>query len=486
LALSVRHPRAGWQRTSLESAAPAESPAVVRTTLDLDLSRRTHAFLEELTAKHNAGLAMAVVLDLKTRDVLALEWVDPYEFHAFAPLVHQFTPGSTFKLVTMGAALDGGYVRPETVFDVGSGGVWTLYNNPDGTGRRRVIHEAEGFASGLQTAAQCLARSSNSGMVQIGLRVPVERWKSFTAALGYGTPAMPGLLASWMANPKGQIGEAPNDGKEWAKLRSHTSVSFGDSISTNLLQHAQALAALIGGGEFLPLNLVAELELNGQRYAPVPPAPERVVSAQTSERLRAMMRLGAEHGTGKDLERPRGLELMTKTGTTHKLFGDVCWHRFGQRWNEARAEQEAAREAGREPKPFDSGKVHRELRGQFRGNRPCYVSSIAVAGRAPGSDREVLVLVVVDDPHGKDRFGSKVAGPTAVNILCAALGWEAPQLNGAPRSPAGLVLSDSQVLALDAEPWAAAPDDAYQPWWQDAGVLEATLDAAQTQSGGVR
>jgi hypothetical protein len=459
LALSVRNPRAGWQRSTLESARPAQAPALVRTTLDLELSRRVHELLSAMVEQHQVGLGMAVVLDLATRDILALEWVDPFEFHAFAPLVHQFTPGSTFKVVTMAAALEGGHVRPEEVFELSYQGHFTIWAGEPGQSRRRTIREAEGFAKGPNTAAMCLARSSNEGMVKIGLRVPVERWKSFTAELGYGRPALPGLLADWMANPRGQIGEAPNDGKEWARLRSHASVSFGDSISTNLLQHAQALASLTGGGQFLPLNLLREVELSGQRYAPRPPEPRRVISERTSQQLRTMMRLGAEEGTAKRVPRPRGLDLMTKTGTTQKLFGDVCWHNFGRAWQRARERGE----------PFESGRVHKQLRGQFRSNRPCYVSSMVAVGRAPGSEREILVLVVADDPHGPKRFGSEVAGPTAVQILCAALGFEPPRENAAPRAAAGLVLSDSPIQAIDSEPWAVTPARAETPWPEGEG-----------------
>lgn len=390
-------------------------PAEVVATLDVELQLALGGALEGVVEQHEASLAMGVVVDLQSREVLALDWRSPYRVTAFPPLQFGFTPGSTFKLVTAALALDAGVIRPDDVFDVGHGSHVVRETTSSGRVRTRTVHEAEGFASGRITAAECLAHSSNAGMVQIGHRVTVETWKSKTAELGYGAPACPELLASGLSNRAGRVGESEASGGDpWGLRRSHTSVSFGDSVTTTLLQHAQALATLLDDGCFRPLRFARAWQVDGM-LQPIPAQQgRRVVSPEVPAQLRAMMRLGAAVGTGKSLERPEALVLHSKTGTTEKLAADVCSHKYWGAYTRALEQGEV----------FDDSAERRRLRGDFAPRRACYVSSICVMAASPTDGRPLMVLLVVDDPHGRDRFGSKVAGPAAVEVLCRALGLE--------------------------------------------------------------
>ncbi|MEO0653065.1 MAG: penicillin-binding transpeptidase domain-containing protein, partial [Planctomycetota bacterium] len=321
--LLLRPRRPGEPRDYFMHRENGLDPAIVESTLDLDLQRRLGAALGDLLEEQQAALAMAVVLDLESREVLALDWAAKYASIAFPPLQHTFTPGSTFKLVTAGLALELGKVRADEVFDVGQGEYVVRDRRPSGRVRTRTVHEAEGYARGRITAAQCVARSSNAGMVQIGHRISVDQWKSMTGLLGYGTPAADGLIARGLSNAAGRVGELKRDSSDpWALTRSHTSVPFGDSVTTTLLQHAQSLAALTDDGVLRPLRFLRAWRVGERRFEFPAQAGQRVVSPAVSAELRAMMRLGAESGTGKNLERPEGLVLHTKTGTTEKLSSD--------------------------------------------------------------------------------------------------------------------------------------------------------------------
>ena len=94
-------------------------------------------------------------------------------------------------------------------------------------------------------------------------------------------------------------------------------------------------------------------------------------------------------------------------------------------------------------------------------------------GHLDDSSREVLVLVVVDEPRGARHFGSEIAGPAAVSILKEALGYthggvrtkDAPRPGFAPMeklaAPAGGALRskdgfESRVRALPEQPWREA------------------------------
>lgn len=463
----LKVPRQGWQHSYFREAAGALEPALVESTIDLNLQRFVGAKLEELQRDHDTALCMAIAIDLGTREVLALDWRDRYGFASFAPIQHQFTPGSTFKLVTMALALEGGHVHPESQFDVGESGHVTIYSNPDGTGRRRHIREAEGYARGVITAAECLARSSNGGMVQIGLRVPAETWQAETLRFGYGRIAAPELLARGMAHPTGRVGEGRDDPGVWSRLRSHASVSFGDAVSTNLIQHAGVIASLLGGGVGRPLVFARAVEFGGRRFELESHTGEALISPATSKQLREMMQLGALEGTGRDLERPDGLVLATKTGTTEKLKFDVCQHNLGQAFEEALAHGELA--------DWDPAQMHRKFRGQFRGSKSCYVSSIACLGADASGEREVLVMVVVDDAHGEEKFGSKVAGPTAVAILSEALDYTHLGALRGQRDASGFVTGGSGAPRGPLEPWAARPEQwEAERWWDGALTPEGT------------
>ena len=413
----LRPRRPGEARDYYLARGEGLAPATLETTLDLGLQNRLGDELGELIDEHDAALAMGVVIDLESRDVLALDWSAKYTAMDFPPLQHGFTPGSTFKLITAALALELGTVRPDDVFDVGHGSYTVRDRRPSGRVISRTVREAEGFATGRITAAECVAQSSNAGMIQIGHRVPVAAWKSMTALLGYGQPACRELLARGLSNRAGRVGESEaRDRNAWSLTRSHTSVPFGDSITTTLLQHAQAIAAVVHDGVLRPLRFTRAWSIEDQRVEFASVEGERVVRPEVAAQVRAMMRLGAEQGTGKRLERPDGLALHTKTGTTEKLSFDVCSHAYWRDYAETL-------ERGGE---WDDAERRAHHRGRFRGNRSCYVSSICAVAPSPVDGRPLMVLVVVDDPHGEGHFGSRVAGPTAVEMLVAGLGLEDP------------------------------------------------------------
>ena len=428
-----------------------DDPPRAVATIDPAIQARMGDALARLEAEHDTSLTMGIVIDLDTRDVLALDWRDPYEFGLIAPFQHSFTPGSTFKLVTMALALEHTSVRPGTTFDVGYG----HYRVP---GTSRVVGEAEGFATGTISAAMCLAKSSNAGMVQIGHEVPVPVWKQETTRLGYGLAADAPLLPNAWYNPSGIIGEraSANDKNVWSKTRSHTSVAFGDSMSTTMVQHVTALCALVHDGELRPLRWLDRLEDGGVVVELEPSVGPRVVSERTVADLRSMMRLGAREGTGRRLARPDGLVLETKTGTYEKLVkGDVSYHAMGADLARAR---ERAREEGEEP-AWDSNDAHRRLRGQWVGAKQGYTSSIVVVGHLESDPtRRVLAYVVAEDPRGEARFGSDVTGITAVELVAYALG-----VDDAEERRRSLV-ADGRAPRLEAFAVPAVEDLSERPW----------------------
>jgi hypothetical protein len=416
-------------------------PRVV-TTIDARLQERLSLALERIEEENSTSLTMGIVVDLETRDVLALDWRDPYELGIYAPVQHGFTPGSTFKVVTMALALDAGVVSPDERFDVGTGAFLV-------PGTRRVVGEAEGFAKGVITASECLARSSNAGMIQIGLMLSPKTWIERTAALGYGLPSGGDLISEGMSGFKGTIGEisrGPTD-NIWARARSHTSVCFGDSMSINMLQHVTAIAAIVSDGQVRPLRFVDAVEDGTSRVELPPSEGPRVLKPATSVKVHQMMQLGATEGTGKRIPRPKDLVLATKTGTYEKLAGDVSYHVLGRALAEARASGEA----------WNGGEAYRRYRGNWDGRRSAYTSSIVAVGNVEGSSRRVLVFMLAEDPLGEEHFGSYVTGDAAVEVLCSALGYD-------DREARTLAVHDDGRPRLAGVPVPTADELPERPW----------------------
>lgn len=409
---------------------PASAPPFVRTTLDLGLQRFLGAELRATLAEHQAALAMGIVLDVASGEILALDSAEACPLAPFAPVYHTFTPGSTFKILTMAAALEEGVVTPETTFEVGNGEYRVSY--PDGRPSGRVIREAEGALTGRHTAAEFFAFSVNAALAQIGLRIDDERFHGYLVQLGYGEAPGSGLGPERAGN----LTPTP-----WSYAYTHASLGFGHEISTTLWRHAEALATVVRGGERRPLTLLAAVE-QGERRVLLPPARgARVFSSETCAVVCDMMRLGAREGTGRDVRSAflasltaafgaepaeTSFDLGTKTGTAQKVPSELCVHvELGERARLERAGLSATRE---------------RLEAMQRLEKPharCYTSSICAFGRAPSNERDsnerdVMVLLVIDEPRGQERFGGRVAGPAAQRVLAEALGLT---VNGCAPSP---------------------------------------------------
>jgi cell division protein FtsI/penicillin-binding protein 2 len=224
--------------------------------------------------------------------------------------------------------------------------------------------------------------------------------------LGYGAYPNAGLGGE----RRGDVPELP-----WRTHNQHASVSFGHELMVTLWQQAAALATVVRGGEFRPLRLVDAIEQSGVRH-PVPLAePRRIFGADACAKVREMMFMGAREGTGKKVYCD-GIEMGTKTGTAQKVPGEVCLH------------VELAH--NRDHKCRGARACRAKLKGAKDHKSSCYTSSMCIFGKLRRSEsdidtveREIMVLVVVDEPRGGKKYGSDVAGPAAAGILKEALGY---------------------------------------------------------------
>jgi len=333
-------------------------PPAVQLTLDGPLQFYAEQVLDETVASVDARTGVALVLDVRTGDILAMA-VRP-TFDPNAPgktppaqwrnhaVLDAYEPGSTFKLVTLSAALDSGRYRPWDTVAIGNG---TLTLGP------KTIHDDEPPLKAVYTLEEVLAHSSNVGAARIGMSLGPDVMYHYMSLFGFGKPTALGLQgeASGILRPPSQ----------WTLL-SLPSLSFGQEVTTTPLQLALAYAAVAAGGFRVTPRLLAD--------GPVPP-PERILKAETARQLNAMLQQVVLEGTGKAAAIP-GISVAGKTGTAQKIG-------------------------------------HHSEDG-----RKLFIAYFA--GFAPADDPRVVTLVMADEPVGQ-IYGGAVAAPAWKQITAFAL-----------------------------------------------------------------
>jgi cell division protein FtsI/penicillin-binding protein 2 len=410
------------------------------TTLDAELQQLLHTEMLGLLREFKAAVAQAIVIDVATGDVLAVDGAYAYDISGFAPIRHVFTPGSTHKAIVMAIALDQGVVRPDDLFETfAPRGIVVR----DGRSSR-AIREALGAPSeALISATQGLAHSVNAVLVQVGLKIPAPILRAKLLELGYG--ARPG--AGLGPESAGHVPPLDRHGT-WSRVNTHASVSFGHELGVTLWQHAQALATVARGGVFRPLRLLRAVEQEGERWELPLAGGERVLSAQACDEVRTMMAVGAREGTGDRVASPAHCPefsyVGTKTGTTEKVSTEVSLHVEWPRQLELAAQ-------GR-PWNVDEYRALIGKRHNLGIRNTCYTSSMAAVGRV--GDRELLTMVIVDEPRSRRKFGADVAGKATMRILRQAHGLSA-EVDAAP--------------AVQLAPGRVAFNDQDLPWAEEAG-----------------
>jgi cell division protein FtsI (penicillin-binding protein 3) len=200
--------------------------------------------------------------------------------------------GSTFKAVTTAMAIDSGKFTINSTFDT-AGGVLRY--------GRQVIHEYHGTGRVL-TVPEVFIHSSNIGSAKMALGVGVPGHKAFLKKMG---------LLDRMRTELPESAE-PIVPARWSEINTIT-IAFGHGLAVAPIQAAAAVAALANGGELVTPTFLKRSEAEAHEKG------ARVISPQTSEALRFIMRMNAVHGSAKKSAIP-GYFIGGKTGTAEKVI----------------------------------------------------------------------------------------------------------------------------------------------------------------------
>lgn len=335
-------------------------------TLDLLLQNVIEEELEAACAEHHPKWAVAVAMDPRTGEILAIANRPTYDPNTpgSAPaesrldrvVTFPYEPGSTLKPFTCAYALDLGVVRPDTIIDC-ENGLW--HHGP------RTLHDHHPYAK--IPLSDVIKFSSNIGAAKVGALILgqkrlyecMKRW-GFGERTGVDLPAEdPGLLFPL---------------SRWT-VYSETSVPMGHEISVTPLQLCTAMSAIANGGTLYRPYIVRRVSSTDGSVLVEggPQAVRRVIGEKASREMIEILKGVVRDGTGKKAA-VNGVEVAGKTGTTQKI--DPRTHQY----------------------------THEK-----------YIASFV--GFAPADDAKLCVAVVLDEPQGGSYYGGAVAAPVVGKII---------------------------------------------------------------------
>lgn len=284
----------------------ARPGADLHLTLDAAIQHIVERELEQTVRDSGARSGMAMMLDPRTGAVRAMAsypTFDPNHFAAFskdrwrnAPVMDAYEPGSTFKMVTLAAALEANAVDALQTFFCGNGQIVL---------GRTLIRDHKPF--GDLTVRQIMAKSSNVGAIKLGQVAGRERFYATVEAFGFGKPTgidLPSEGAGLLS---------PLD--RWSPI-TPAYVSFGQGISVTTAQQVVAFAAIANGGHMLLPYIVDSVgePRSGEPRREVRGLP---IAPSSVRQVRSMLESVVLDGTAKSagLE---GYRSAGKTGTAQK------------------------------------------------------------------------------------------------------------------------------------------------------------------------
>ncbi|SIQ34290.1 MULTISPECIES: penicillin-binding transpeptidase domain-containing protein [unclassified Chryseobacterium] len=278
----------------------------VYTTLDLRIQDIAHSALEKQLINFEAKHGTVIVMEVETGKVRALvnlrrtesgDYEDSYNY----ALKDNIEPGSTFKTISLLAAMDDGFIDENTTVNVGNG-VWVY-------AKQRI---SDGHGGGTYDISDVLAKSSNVGTSKLITKYYAEkpqifldhlkRWKLFDKM----DIELPGITKPKIVTPQN---------KRW-NAATLASISYGYSSNINLLQLTTFYNGVANGGKMLKPLFIDKIMKDGKVMYNA--KPEVMVNKMASEKAIKMMTSAltkaVEKGTGRSIFTPN-LKMAGKTGT---------------------------------------------------------------------------------------------------------------------------------------------------------------------------
>ncbi|AKG37781.1 stage V sporulation protein D [Paenibacillus durus] len=351
---------------SSERYAQPQDGLKLELTIDKQIQSIMERELDQAMVKYQANASWAIAMNPKNGEILAMASRPGYEpgqykeydsavYNRNLPIWMTYEPGSTFKIITLAAALNESKVdlQHEHFYDPGYIEV--------GGARLRCWKKG---GHGSETFLQVVENSCNPGFVALGQRLGKDALFQYIRNFGFGSKT--GIDLNGEEN--GILFKPSRVGP--VEL---ATTAFGQGVSVTPIQQIAAVSAAVNGGKLYKPH-VAKAWINpdtGQTVSEVKPEMVRqVISEETSKKVREALESVVAKGTG----RPAfidGYRVGGKTGTAQKV-----------------------------------------INGRYSASEHI----VSFIGFAPADDPQIVVYTAVDNPQGI-QFGGVVAAPIVQNIL---------------------------------------------------------------------
>ncbi|ALX47383.1 stage V sporulation protein D [Lentibacillus amyloliquefaciens] len=340
----------------------------LKTTIDSKVQTIMERELDLAESQYNPDGAMAIAVDPDTGGVMGMatrpnfhpenyQNVDSEIYDRNLPIWSTFEPGSTFKIITLAAALEEEMVDLEEDH---------FHDDGDISVGGTELHCWKGGGHGQQSYLEVVQNSCNPGFVQMGSELGKEKLFSYINDFGFGQKTGIDL--------RGEGNGILFDPDDIGPVELGTT-SFGQGVSVTPIQQVMAVAAAVNGGKLYEPSIAKKwIDPKTDKVVDTiePELKERVISESTSEEIRYALESVVAEGTGRPAY-VDGYRVGGKTGTAQKVGPD----------------------------------------GNYLANN--YV--VSFMGFAPADDPEIVVYVALDNPQGTVQFGGPVVGPIVGTII---------------------------------------------------------------------
>ncbi|WP_421384464.1 stage V sporulation protein D [Bacillus salacetis] len=339
----------------------------LKLTIDTKVQTIIERELDIAEAAYNPDGIIAIAMDPNNGEILAMSsrpTFDPANFRNVPqeiynrnlPIWSTYEPGSTFKIITLAAALEENKVdlTKEKFHDPGHVEV-----------AGSTLHCWKRGGHGTQTFLEVVQNSCNPGFVELGERLGKETLFKYIKDFGFGQKTGIDL----QGEGKGLLFNLDRVGPV-----EQATTAFGQGVAVTPIQQVAAVSAAINGGTLYQPYVAKELvdpQTGEVVMRNTPKAKKQVISKETSEQIRYALESVVAQGTGKGAF-VEGYRVGGKTGTAQKVKD-----------------------------------------GRYMENNHI----VSFLGFAPADKPEIVVYLAVDNPKGTVQFGGVVAAPIVGNII---------------------------------------------------------------------
>lgn len=348
-----------------------ENSKSITLTIDSTMQFIVEQSLDKAMADNKPKSVTAVVMSPKTGDILAMAsrpsynpnkfWQADEEIWRNRAISSVYEPGSTFKAMVAGIALQEGVVAPNMVF----------YDPGHIDVSEKRIQNWNGESFGNVTFTDIVKNSINTCFAQVGLWLGGEKLNEYAEKFGFGK-------ATGIELPGEESGILFSEPKNMVNSDVAT-MAIGQSIAVTPLQLVTAMAAVANDGVLLKPHIVKQIvNADGSVYRETGREEvRRVLDSATDKTLVGLLEQVVAAGGGSKAA-VKGYRIAGKTGTAQKINEKTSGYMDGR-----------------------------------------YIASFC--GFAPVEDPEIVVLVVIDDPSAGEFYGGQIAAPVARDIFSQLL-----------------------------------------------------------------